>query len=188
MRAAALLLLLPHLRTVHPNAVTCAQQGTAGVLPPGSLASVPYNSTTRATATFSYLYTPTTAGSSFVALAFRHDPGYWYLYDLSVTPVGGGANLLVNGNMASGGSTVVGSVTVKAPASFGVFYQSGTLPPSKGIWSPGQWTDGSQNSIDGIYHALLHFSHISCTHTLHCSHPVRLAHSLPPFLRAVVCE
>lgn len=91
------------------------------------------------------------AGNYFVGLAFRQDPAFWTVDNLSLT-TGGGSNLLVNGDLATGG--VVPGFTLQAPTNWGIFYQTGSPPAAAGEWTNGVWYDGAVGTFDGIYQGI----------------------------------
>lgn len=62
--------------------------------------------------TFSFTYTPTISGSNWVGLAFRQDPAFWTVDSISLT-LAGGANLLTNGGLSTGGA--VSGFAIQAP-------------------------------------------------------------------------
>lgn len=139
----------------------------AGNLPAGSIGTV--NQTlTNNYQLFSYNWTAPTTGADYVGLAFRQDPGYWSIGSLSLTAAGSSTNLLLNGNLQYGGTSSVG---LQAPANWGIWYQTGTVPAAAGYWyapgtgwmgsttlgqgvntgTSGSWIDGAVGSYDGIY-------------------------------------
>ena len=139
----------------------------AGDLPAGSIGTVNQTST-NTYQLFSYTWTAPTTGADYIGLAFRQDPGYWSVGSLSLTAAGSSANLLNNGNLQYGGNSSVG---LQAPADWGIWYQSGTVPAAAGYWyapgtgwmgsttaglgvntgTSGSWIDGAVGSYDGIY-------------------------------------
>lgn len=127
-------------------------------LPTGYLGAIQSGNTPGSYSTYTYSYTPTTSGSQYVLFAFRHDPAYWSFGNVSLVESGIAGNLLLNGNMATGGSVTANGRTVAAPTHWGVFYQNGVYPSSAGRWQgtggplgQGQWYDGAVGSFDGIY-------------------------------------
>ena len=126
-------------------------------LPAGSIGSVQGN-TANQFSNYSFSFTPGSSGSDYVGFAFRQDPAFWTFQNPSVTAQGSSTNLLVNGNLQSGGPVQVtvngGTQTINAPANWGVWYQNGTYPAAAGSWSPGQWYDGAVGSFDGIYQGI----------------------------------
>lgn len=126
-------------------------------LPAGSIGSVQGN-TANVFANYSFTFTPNATGPDYVGFAFRQDPAFWTFQNPSVTAQGSSTNLLVNGNLQSGGPVQVsvngGTQTINAPANWGVWYQNGTYPAAAGSWSPGQWYDGAVGSFDGIYQGI----------------------------------
>ena len=141
-------------------------------LPAGSIGTVPIGNTLLTLQDYSYTYTPTDTGTSYIGFAFRHDPGFWMFGNASLVdntvPL---VNLFLNGNFSSG--------TSSAPSSWGVWYQNNTTPAYAGVWvapnsdgSPadnyfgavgssngqgtnfngsGSWVDGAVGSFDGIF-------------------------------------
>lgn len=126
-------------------------------LPAGSIGSVQGN-TANQFSNYSFSFTPGASGSDYVGFAFRQDPAFWTFTNPSVTAAGSSTNLLINGNLQSGGPVQVqtngGTQTINAPANWGVWYQNGTYPAAAGSWSPGQWYDGAVGSFDGIYQGI----------------------------------
>ena len=123
-------------------------------LPAGSIGSV-QNNTANQFSNYSFSFTPGASGSDYIGFAFRQDPAYWTFGNAGLTAAGSSTNLLVNGNLASGGpvtvSTNSGNQVINAPSNWGVWYQNGTYPAAAGSWSAGQWYDGAVGSFDGIY-------------------------------------
>lgn len=120
---------------------------------------------------YTYTFTPTTTGANYVGFAFRQDPAYWTIGNISLT-TGNGSNLLINGNFANGGT--IAAIGIQAPQYWGVWYQGGTPPPANGTWyapgdgwngtytggqgvnygTAGSWIDGAVGSFDGIYQGI----------------------------------
>jgi len=146
----------------------------AQILPSGYIGAIQSGNTANQFSNYSYSFTPTSTGSDYVLFAFRQDPAYWTFGNVSLTANGSTTNMLINGNMASGGSITVplnnGTTTVQAPNSWGVFYQTGHVPSAAGTWrapstggltttgvgtgGAGSWYDGAVGSFDGIYQAV----------------------------------
>jgi hypothetical protein len=86
-----------------------------------------------------------------ISFAFREDPAFLQLDNVSVT-TGGGPNLLTNGDF-EGGGVLVGSVLVptawNALNSFGTEF-AGQLSSRCGIGSSHCWSDGSVQGYDGL--------------------------------------
>jgi hypothetical protein len=126
----------------------------AGTMPGGYIGRI-LNNTPGQFQNYSFTYTPGQTGSQYVQLAFRQDPAYWTVTNVSLTAGGSSTNLLQNGNFASGGTITAqtnnGPMTVNTPTYWGVAYQSGIYPGAAGNWSPGQWYDGAVGSFDAIY-------------------------------------
>jgi hypothetical protein len=119
-------------------------------LPAGDIAAVTYTNP-GTTDLYTYSFTATTTGASYIGFAFRQDPGFWSFSNASVTAGSSSTNLLANGNLQYGGSTSVG---IQAPADWGVWYQNGTVPQAAGTWSTNLWYDGAVGSYDGIYQSI----------------------------------
>jgi hypothetical protein len=132
----------------------CATLAHAQGLPAGSIGSVQGN-TADQFSNYSFNFTAASSGSNYIGFAFRQDPAYWTFSNAGLTAAGSSTNLLVNGNLATGGSVTVttssGTQVISAPANWGVWYQNGTYPQAAGSWSAGQWYDGAVGSFDGIY-------------------------------------
>lgn len=122
---------------------------------------------------YTFNFTPTTSGSNYVGFAFRQDPAYWTLGNVSLT-TGASNNLLLNGNFATGGA-IPGQNGLQAPQYWGVWYQNGVTPAAAGNWqapgtnwqnitytggqgvntsTAGSWIDGAVGSFDGIYQGI----------------------------------
>jgi hypothetical protein len=86
----------------------------------------------------SFVATDTSTNLSF---AFREDPAFWFLDDVSVT-TGGGANLLVNGGLE--GLNGWSSLNIFGAAAAGVISGPG------GCRSGQCWVDGSVQGYDGL--------------------------------------
>jgi hypothetical protein len=106
----------------------------------------------------SYTYTATTSGTGYLMFAFRHDPNYWVIDNVSVKANNTGANLLVNGGMEKSGlmTTNVGGQqrTVAAPTAWGLAYQNNPNPTLGGGYDSGMWYDTSVGSYGAIYQNL----------------------------------
>ena len=81
-----------------------------------------------------------------ISFAFREDPAYLLLDDVSVTS-GGGPNLLTNGNFEGGGGLVPTGWT--ALNAFGAA-AAGQLRPGCGVGGSACWHDGSVQGYDGL--------------------------------------
>jgi hypothetical protein len=130
----------------------------AGDLPPGYTYRV-LNNTPGTWQTFTFTFTPTQTGTQYIMFAFRQDPAYWRMDNVTVTAPGNSTNLATNGNMATGGSLTVntsnyGQMSINAPTAWGVSYQAGVYPSAAGTWMNGMWYDGAVGSYDGIYQGL----------------------------------
>jgi hypothetical protein len=116
------------------------------------------NNTPGTWQTYSFSFTPSVAGSNYIMLAFRQDPAYWRVDNISLKAAGSSAELLTNGNMNTGGSLTVqtnnGQQYINAPTAWGVAYQNGTYPAAAGTWMNGLWYDGAVGSYDSIYQAV----------------------------------
>jgi hypothetical protein len=126
----------------------------AGTMPGGYIGRV-LNNTPGQFQNYSFTYTPTVTGSQYVQLAFRQDPAFWTVTNVSLTAGGSSTNLLQNGNFATGGTITAqtnnGPMDVNTPTYWGVAYQAGIYPGAAGFWSTGQWYDGAVGSFDAIY-------------------------------------
>jgi hypothetical protein len=126
-------------------------------LPAGYIGRV-LNNTPGQWQTYSVNFTAGTAGANYFMLAFRQDPAYWRVDNISVKAVGSTSELLTNGNMTTGGSVTVqtnnGTQYINAPTAWGVGYQNGTYPGAAGTWTGGLWYDGAVGSFDSIYQAI----------------------------------
>jgi hypothetical protein len=133
----------------------CSVVYAQGNLPGGYIGRV-LNNTPATWQTYSFNYTATTSGSNYVMLAFRQDPAYWSVDNITVKAVGSSTNLLVNGDMSTGGGVSVnnGQQYIQAPTAWGVAYQNGTYPAAAGFWNSGFWYDGAVGSYDSIYQAV----------------------------------
>ena len=102
-----------------------------------------------------YTYTATATGSGYLMFAFRHDPNYWVLDNVSIKANNTGANLLVNGGLDKVGlmTTNVGGQqrTVAAPTAWGLAYQNNANPTLGGGFDSGMWYDTSVGSYGAIY-------------------------------------
>lgn len=130
----------------------------AGDLPAGYTYRV-LNNTPGTWQTFTFTFTPTQTGTQYIMFAFRQDPAYWRMDNVSVTAPGNSTNLITNGNMTTGGSLSVntsnyGQMYINAPTAWGVSYQAGVYPSAAGMWTGGMWYDGAVGSYDGIYQGL----------------------------------
>ena len=127
---------------------------SAGTMPGGYIGRI-LNNVPGQTQNYSFTYTPGQTGSQYVQLAFRQDPAFWTVTNVSLTAGGSSTNLLQNGNFATGGTITAqtnnGPMSVNTPTYWGVAYQSGIYPGAAGSWSPGQWYDGAVGSFDAIY-------------------------------------
>ena len=130
---------------------------SAQTLPGGYIGRV-LNNTPGQWQTYSFNFTAGTDGSNYFMLAFRQDPAYWRVDNISVKAVGSTSELLTNGNMTTGGSVTVqtnnGTQYINAPTAWGVGYQNGTYPAAAGTWTGGMWYDGAVGSFDSIYQAI----------------------------------
>jgi hypothetical protein len=126
----------------------------AGTMPGGYIGRI-LNNVPGQTQNYSFTYTPGQTGSQYVQLAFRQDPAFWTVTNVSLTASGSSTNLLQNGNFATGGTITAqtnnGPMDVNTPTYWGVAYQAGIYPGAAGSWSPGQWYDGAVGSFDAIY-------------------------------------
>ena len=126
----------------------------AGTMPGGYIGRV-LNNSPATWQTYSFTYTPTVTGSQYVQLAFRQDPAYWNVVNVSLTASGNTTNLLTNGGFVNGGTitaqTSNGPVSVNTPTNWGVAYQAGIFPNAAGNWNSGLWVDGAVGSFDAIY-------------------------------------
>jgi len=87
-----------------------------------------------------------TSPDSTVTFVFRHDPGFFTLYNVSVT-TGGGPNLLLNGNFSVGAPTAPGA----GVPDWTYFIQAGNLYPQfLGYENGAGFYDGSTQAYDGI--------------------------------------
>ena len=125
-----------------------------GTMPGGYIGRV-LNNSPATWQTYSFNYTPTVTGSQFVQLAFRQDPAYWNVVNISLKAAGSSTNLLINGGFVNGGTITAqtnnGPVSVNMPTNWGVSYQSGIYPSAAGTWNSGLWVDGAVGSFDAIY-------------------------------------
>lgn len=87
------------------------------------------------------------AGSSTVlAFAFREDPAFWQMDNVSVVASGGGPNLVSDGNFAN--STIAPWVFTN---NYGVSVATGSLSSGCGVGGVGNcWYDGSVQGYDGL--------------------------------------
>lgn len=151
------------------NASNAAQAQT---LPPGSLLQISGGNTPGTFQNYSFTYTPTQTGNNYLLVAFRNDPGYWTLGNVSVSATGSTTNLLANPALATGG--VTGATGVSLPTSWGYATQTGVVPSAGGTWKPpgtagvpsstsgqgvntstaGSWYDGAVGSFDALYQGL----------------------------------
>jgi len=161
--------------------ITCGTTlGLAQTLPAGSLLTID-NGTSPTSASntpntfqnYSVVYTPTSSGSYYILFALRQAPAFWTLGNISVS-ASGGANVVSNGNFASGTTTTNTSYS-QVPTSWGVVLQSGqAVPGAQGRWiapgttgypsttsgqgvntaTAGSWYDGAVQSYDGIYQVI----------------------------------
>lgn len=126
----------------------------AGTMPGGYIGRV-LNNVPGQTQNYTFTYTPGQTGSQYIQLAFRQDPAYWTVTNVSLTANGSSTNLLQNGNFATGGTITAqtnnGPMDVNTPTYWGVAYQAGIYPGAAGFWSPGMWYDGAVGSFDAIY-------------------------------------
>lgn len=140
-----------------------------GTIPGGYIGRV-LNNTPGQSQNYSFTYTPSQTGSQYVQLAFRQDPAFWTVTNVSLTAGGSSTNLLQNGNFATGGTisaqTNNGTMYVNTPTYWGVAYQSGIYPGAAGSWSPGEWYDGAVGSFDAIYQGVNLTSGITYTITV----------------------
>jgi len=126
-------------------------------LPSGYIGRV-LNNTPGQWQKYTFTFTAATTGSNYFMLAFRQDPAYWRVDNVKVTAPGNNTNLLVNGDMSTGGTLTkqVGGQTqyINAPTAWGVAYQNNTYPAAAGTWTGGLWYDGAVGSFDAIYQAI----------------------------------
>ena len=126
----------------------------AGTMPGGYIGRI-LNNVPGQSQNYSFTYTPGQTGSQYIQLAFRQDPAFWTVTNVSLTAGGSSTNLLQNGNFATGGTITAqtnnGPMDVNTPTYWGVAYQAGIYPGAAGSWSPGQWYDGAVGSFDAIY-------------------------------------
>jgi hypothetical protein len=127
---------------------------TPATVPSGYISIVPYTST-GGWEFKNYTYTATKTGTGYLMFAFRNDPNYWVMDNVSVKANNAGANLLVNGGLdKSGLMTVnVGGVqqTVAAPTAWGLAYQNNQSTTLGGGFDSGMWYDTSTGSYGAIY-------------------------------------
>jgi fibronectin-binding autotransporter adhesin len=125
-----------------------------GTMPGGYIGRV-LNNTPEQFQNYSFTYTPSQTGSQYIQLAFRQDPAFWTVTNVTLTAAGSSTNLLQNGNFATGGTITAqtnnGPMSVNTPTYWGVAYQAGIYPGAAGSWSPGMWYDGAVGSFDAIY-------------------------------------
>jgi hypothetical protein len=126
-----------------------------GNLPGGYIGRV-LNNTPATWQTYSFNFTATTTGANYFMLAFRQDPAYWSVDNITLKAQGSSTNLLTNGDMTTGGGVSVnnGQQYIQAPTAWGVAYQNGTYPAAAGFWNSGFWYDGAVGSYDAIYQAV----------------------------------
>jgi fibronectin-binding autotransporter adhesin len=140
-----------------------------GTMPGGYIGRV-LNNTPEQFQNYSFTYTPSQTGSQYVQLAFRQDPAYWTVTNVSLTAAGSSTNLLQNGNFATGGTITAqtnnGPMDVNTPTYWGVAYQSGIYPGAAGTWSPGEWYDGAVGSFDAIYQGVTLTAGVTYTVTI----------------------
>jgi hypothetical protein len=131
--------------------------GQAQTLPAGYIGRV-LNNIPGQWQTYTFTFTAATTGSTYFMLAFRQDPAYWRVDNVTVTAAGNNTNLLVNGDMTTGGTLTkqVGGQTqyINTPTAWGVAYQNNTYPAAAGTWQGGLWYDGAVGSFDAIYQAI----------------------------------
>jgi hypothetical protein len=141
-------------QTVAPAPAPVNNTTSPGTMPGGFIGRV-LNNSPATWQTYSFNYTPTVTGSQFVQLAFRQDPAYWNVVNVSLKAAGNSTNLLVNGGFVNGGTITAqtnnGPVSVNMPTNWGVSYQSGIYPSAAGTWNSGLWVDGAVGSFDAIY-------------------------------------
>jgi len=129
----------------------------AGTMPGGFIGRV-LNNSPATWQTYSFTFTPSQSGSNYVMLAFRQDPAYWSVDNVSVKAAGSNVNLLRNGGFDTGGpitaQTNNGPTQVSTPTYWGVAYQAGIYPGAAGFWNSAIWYDGAVGSFDAIYQAL----------------------------------
>jgi hypothetical protein len=134
--------------------LTYTVSSTPKTIPSGYLSIVPYTGG-GGWQTKSYTYTATTSGTGYLMFAFRHDPNYWVIDNVSVKANNTGANLLVNGGLEKSGmiTTNVGGQqrTVAAPTAWGLAYQNNPNPTLGGGYDSGMWFDTSVGSYGAIY-------------------------------------
>ena len=125
----------------------------AQTLPAGYIGRV-LNNTPYTWQTYSFNFTAGTTGANYFMLAFRQDPAFWSVDNVKVTAPGSTTNLLINGDMSTGGTVQAGNYYVTAPTAWGVAYQTGSQPAAAGTWNGGMWYDGAVGSFDSIYQAI----------------------------------
>jgi hypothetical protein len=140
--------------TVASTGASTTSPVTPATIPSGYISIVPY--TGGGGWQFkTYTYTATTTGTGYLMFAFRHDPNYWVIDNVSVKANNAGANLLVNGGLEQSGmlTTNVGGTqqTVAAPTAWGLAYQDNATPTLGGGFDSGMWFDTSVGSYGAIY-------------------------------------
>ena len=141
--------------TVASTGVSTTAPVTPATLPSGYLGSpVSYNSS-GGWEYKTYTYTATTTGTGYLMFAFRNDPNYWVMDNVSIKANNTGANLLVNGGLEKSGlmTANVGGTnqTVAAPTAWGLAYQTNQSPTLGGGYDSGMWYDTSTGSFGAIY-------------------------------------
>ena len=105
--------------------------------------------------------------TTIVTFVFRHDPGFFAIDDISVTPFGGGGNLLANGDFETG--------TPGGLATFWTYFNQNGVPFGGVIAVAGDqdlnphggtqfWLDGATGGYDGISQAIT--TTIGATYTI----------------------
>jgi hypothetical protein len=144
------------MKTVTNNSTGAATTSpvTPATVPSGYISIVPYTGG-GGWQNKTYTYTATTTGTGYLMFAFRHDPNYWVIDNVSIKANNTGANLLVNGGLEKSGMMTVNvggsNQTVAAPTAWGLAYQTNQSATLGGGFDSGMWYDTSTGSYGAIY-------------------------------------
>lgn len=110
---------------------------------------------------YNFTFTATSAATA-LSFTFQNDSGYTGLDDVSVTPVAGGSNLVLNGGFELGGVFSAGLGALR-PVDWSAIVQAGVAPagylnsgvsagtaPLTAHSGTAAWADGTSNGFDGI--------------------------------------
>jgi fibronectin-binding autotransporter adhesin len=110
------------------------------------------NATASPYTLYSYTYTAVLT-QTYITFQFRQDPSYYNLDNVSITPLGSGTALAVNGNFEGSTSNMGGQLVPNGWTFVGQagLTAGGTTAAGCGIGGSACWHDGSVGGVDGLF-------------------------------------